>query len=136
MKTIYAKHEPYTDGHYDEVMREMEVQGQPTIRCVERNGQLYALEGSHRLAVALAAIYSRDGAPGRLGTKAQATRTLPKSRSAVSPVSSGVEPKIVVLTQDADEGLDAFWDRVAPNLPRYDFDRVHVLDMRKFGDVS
>ncbi len=103
MKSIYAKHEPYTDGHYDEVMREMEVQGQPTIRCVERNGNLYALEGSHRLAVAF---------------------------------SSGVEPKVVVLTQDADEGLDAFWDRVAPNLPRYDFDRVHVLDMRRFGKVE
>lgn len=98
-RTIYAKHEPYQNGHLGEVAREMELAGTPTIRCVERNGQLYALEGSHRLAAAFAA---------------------------------GHEPKIVLLIPDADESLDSFWNRVAPDLPRYDFDHIHLLDLREF----
>lgn len=52
MKRVYAKHEPYTDGHLGEVAADMEVAGSPTIRVIEHAGVYYALEGSHRLAIA------------------------------------------------------------------------------------
>jgi len=52
MKTVYAKHEPYENGHLGKVVNDMIVAGQPTIRVVEQNGSYYALEGSHRLAAA------------------------------------------------------------------------------------
>ncbi len=99
MRTIYAKHEPYKNGHIADVAAVMDVAGQPTIRAIERNGDLYALEGSHRLALCF---------------------------------ERGIEPKIVLEIRDTDESLDSFWDRVAPDLPRYDFDTVHVLDLTKF----
>lgn len=52
MATIYAKHEPYGDGHLSAVIAEMRLAGSPTIRCVEYRGSIYALDGSHRLAAA------------------------------------------------------------------------------------
>ncbi len=54
MKTVYAKHEPYTDGHLSTVLLEMEHAGAPTIRVVEYGDALFAVEGSHRLALAFA----------------------------------------------------------------------------------
>ncbi len=102
MKTIYAKHEPYLDGHLQKVADEMDLAGPPTIRCVQRDpgsDVYFALEGSHRIAI----CHRR-----------------------------GIEPKIVLEQKEGDESLDAFWDRVAPTLPRYDFEAVHVLDMEVF----
>lgn len=52
MTVIYAKHLPYTNGHYGEVLDEMRWIGPPTIRVMNFNGKLCALEGSHRLAAA------------------------------------------------------------------------------------
>lgn len=52
MTTIYAKHDPYLDGHLARVVDEMEHSGPPTIRCVRWKDGWYALEGSHRLAAA------------------------------------------------------------------------------------
>ena len=52
MTTVYAKHPPYNDGHLGQVVDEMRVQGPPTIRVVRFQGELYATEGSHRLAAA------------------------------------------------------------------------------------
>ena len=52
MRTIYAKHEPYTNGHLGKVVEEMKLTGPPTIRCVEFDDCLFAIEGSHRLASA------------------------------------------------------------------------------------
>lgn len=52
MKTIYAKHEPYENGHLGEVVDEMKLTGAPTIRVIEFEGGFYAVEGSHRLASA------------------------------------------------------------------------------------
>lgn len=49
---IYAKHEPYDDGHLGEVLNDMEVAGQPTIRVMKFNSLYCAIEGSHRLAAA------------------------------------------------------------------------------------
>ena len=49
---IYAKHWPYETGHLAEVTTEMRRLGPPTIRCVRYGDDLYALEGSHRLAAA------------------------------------------------------------------------------------
>ena len=49
MTRIYAKHPPYTDGHLGEVALDMDHAGEPTIRAVEFRGELFALEGSHRL---------------------------------------------------------------------------------------
>jgi hypothetical protein len=49
---IFAKHLPYTDGHLDEVSLDMEHAGSPTIRVVKFENEFYALEGSHRLALA------------------------------------------------------------------------------------
>lgn len=103
MKAVYAKHEPYKDGHLEEVLRDMEVAGPPTIRVVERRGETgsyYALEGSHRLALAFAL---------------------------------GLTPKLVVVEPDAGEELGAFWDRVAPTLPRYDFGHAYVLELSRFN---
>lgn len=54
MTRIHAKHEPYTDGHLGPVIDEMQHCGAPTIRAIEYRGNLFALEGSHRLAVAWA----------------------------------------------------------------------------------
>jgi len=53
-----AKHEPYSDGHLGEVTNLMQWRqailssGAPTIRVVRFKGELYATEGSHRLAAA------------------------------------------------------------------------------------
>lgn len=52
MKTIYAKHEPYNNGHLGEVVEEMKLTGAPTIRCVKFDDNYFAVEGSHRLASA------------------------------------------------------------------------------------
>lgn len=52
MRTIHAKHEPYTNGHLGEVIEDMKLRGAPTIRVMNFNGELYATEGSHRLAAA------------------------------------------------------------------------------------
>lgn len=52
MTKVYAKHPPYEDGHLGEVTQDMRAQGAPTIRVVRFNGELYATEGSHRLAAA------------------------------------------------------------------------------------
>lgn len=51
-RAIYAKHLPYNNGHLGEVVNQMEFCGEPTIRAVEYNGELFATEGSHRLAAA------------------------------------------------------------------------------------
>jgi hypothetical protein len=51
-REIYAKHLPYNNGHLGEVVNDMELEGQPTIRAVEYKGELFATEGSHRLAAA------------------------------------------------------------------------------------
>jgi len=50
MRRIYAKHLPYTNGHYGKVFNEMELTGEPTIRVVQYKEKLCAIEGSHRLA--------------------------------------------------------------------------------------
>ena len=52
MQNIRAKHLPYENGHLGKVVQEMIVQGAPTIRVMSFNGELYATEGSHRLAAA------------------------------------------------------------------------------------
>ena len=53
MRNIFAKHEPYWDtGHLGDVVEDMKTQGAPTIRAVEFEGDLYATEGSHRIASA------------------------------------------------------------------------------------
>jgi hypothetical protein len=52
MKRVYAKHEPYRNGHLGEVVEEMKLTGPPTIRCVLFDNGYYAVEGSHRLAAA------------------------------------------------------------------------------------
>jgi hypothetical protein len=49
---VRAKHLPYEDGHLGKVGADMDVAGAPTIRVVEFDGELYAVEGSHRLAQA------------------------------------------------------------------------------------
>ena len=49
---VFAKHEPYTDGHLGEVLDAMQKLGAPTIEVVEWRGDYFAIEGSHRLAVA------------------------------------------------------------------------------------
>jgi hypothetical protein len=51
MTRIYAKHAPYRDGHLGRVAHDMDVAGAPTIRAVRFKDELYALEGSHRLAL-------------------------------------------------------------------------------------
>ena len=50
--TIWAKHKPYEDGRLGEVGLDMDHAGAPTIRCLEIDGEFYAIEGSHRLAQA------------------------------------------------------------------------------------
>lgn len=52
MAAVFAKHLPYEDGYLASVVFEMRTQGAPTIRVIEAMGNLYALEGSHRLAAA------------------------------------------------------------------------------------
>lgn len=49
---VRAKHAPYENGHLGKVGADMDVAGAPTIRVVEFDGELYAIEGSHRLAQA------------------------------------------------------------------------------------
>jgi len=49
---VYAKHEPYGPGEKRAIVSQMMELGAPTIRCVEWRGELYALEGSHRLMAA------------------------------------------------------------------------------------
>jgi len=49
---IFAKHEPYGPGERRAVILKMVELGAPTIRCVLWRGELYALEGSHRLMAA------------------------------------------------------------------------------------
>jgi|HubBroStandDraft_6_1064221.scaffolds.fasta_scaffold00345_18 hypothetical protein len=48
---IWAKHEP-EPGHLRDVIEDMKTLGRPTIRCVDWRGELYAIEGSHRLKAA------------------------------------------------------------------------------------
>jgi hypothetical protein len=52
MRTIYAKHEPYTDGNLAKVVAEMKQLGAPTLRVMDHGGKLCATEGSHRIAAA------------------------------------------------------------------------------------
>jgi hypothetical protein len=54
MKKVYAKHLPYDDGHLGKVYHDMLVAGPPTIRVMQLDDkdEFYALEGSHRLALA------------------------------------------------------------------------------------
>lgn len=52
MKTIYAKHEPYRNGHLGKVVEEMKLTGPPTIRAIKFDDKYFALEGSHRLCSA------------------------------------------------------------------------------------
>ena len=99
MTVIYAKHEPYEDGHLGDVIAEMQLAGTPTLRCVEWRDGYYALEGSHRLAAAFILAL---------------------------PV------KVVLLEPDAGEGLERFWDRVAPDLPSYNFMNVTGLRLDAF----
>lgn len=102
MRTVYAKHEPYTTGQLAEVVQEMIIHGAPTIRVVEFKtvpDAFFALEGSHRLAAAH---------------------------------HLGIEPKLVVEQPEGDETLDAFWERVTPLLPFYFFEHVHVLNLASF----
>lgn len=49
---VYAKHEPYTDGHLGKVWASMQELGVPAIEVVEWRGDYFAVEGSHRLACA------------------------------------------------------------------------------------
>jgi hypothetical protein len=49
---IFAKHEPYADGHLAEVTSAMLKLGAPAIEVVEWRGDYFAIEGSHRLAAA------------------------------------------------------------------------------------
>jgi hypothetical protein len=100
-KEIYAKHPPYNNGHLGEVVRDMELEGSPTIRAVEYKGELFATEGSHRLA---AAHHLK------------------------------VVPKIVIEEEIKDDGLNFFWDQVKKRLPRYCFDNLLVLDLRRFNE--
>lgn len=51
-RSVFAKHAPYEDGQLGRVVEEMRTMGAPTIRVIEWFGDLYALEGSHRLAAA------------------------------------------------------------------------------------
>lgn len=51
MTAIYAKHEAY-DHRIGKITAEMRILGAPTLRAVEFEGNLFALEGSHRLAAA------------------------------------------------------------------------------------
>jgi hypothetical protein len=44
----------------------------------------------------------------------------------------GIQPRLVVVTPEADETLETFWARVAPQLPIYDFPCVHVLHLAAF----
>jgi hypothetical protein len=52
MRVVFAKHAPYETGHLGEVVAEMVQVGPPTLRVMEWDGHLCALEGSHRLAAA------------------------------------------------------------------------------------
>lgn len=52
MRTVYAKHFPYDDDHLGVVIDEMKLTGAPTIRVIEFEDKLFAIEGSHRLAAA------------------------------------------------------------------------------------
>lgn len=49
---VYAKHEPYLDGHLGKVGAEMDLAGSPTLPAVRYGDALIALAGSHRLALA------------------------------------------------------------------------------------
>ena len=44
----------------------------------------------------------------------------------------GLEPKLVVEVADTDDGLRAFWQRAAVNLPVYDFTHAHILNLADF----
>lgn len=52
MRTVYAKHLPYLNGHLGKVLDEMRLTGAPTVRVMEFNGKLCATEASHRIAAA------------------------------------------------------------------------------------
>jgi hypothetical protein len=96
---VYAKHEPYTDGHLGMVTEEMRQRGAPTIRVMRFNGELYATEASHRLASAHA---------------------------------QGIEPNLVIELEDVSAVPDEHWLKVTKTLPCYDFEHVHVLDLKEF----
>lgn len=99
MKTVFAKHLPYENGHLGEVTNDMKFMGAPTIRVMKYNNNFYALEGSHRLA---AADYLNE------------------------------TPKLVVEIEEKQSLPTEHWDRVATNLPRYDFNHALVLDLNNF----
>lgn len=50
MKKVYAKHLPYTNGHYADVYHEMTLNDGPIIRAVKVGDDYCAIEGSHRIA--------------------------------------------------------------------------------------
>ena len=48
---IYAKHEAY-DHRIGKIVKEMRTLGRPILKAVEYKGDIFAIEGSHRLASA------------------------------------------------------------------------------------
>lgn len=101
-RSVYAKHPPYDNGHLGRVVEEMRVQGAPTIRVVEFCGNLYAMEGSHRLAAA-----------HHLGL-------VPKFVAEVGQLAD----EIAVSSEH--------WTKVAETLPEYRFEEALLLDLKDF----
>jgi hypothetical protein len=52
MTTINLLHHHFDTGHLEEVKAEMVALGSPTIRAIEVAGDIYAVEGCHRLRAA------------------------------------------------------------------------------------
>lgn len=74
MKSIFAKHLPYENGHLGEVTHDMIEMGEPTIRVMKYQNEYYALEGSHRIAAA-----HHLGKIPKLVIEIEETNTLPDS---------------------------------------------------------
>lgn len=103
---IFAKHPPYKDGHLGEVALDMEHAGAPTIRVVRFDGAFYALEGSHRLALA--------------------------HENGLVPKIVVLDPD----ADPATDGCDDFYRKVRSTLPVYEFDHVLVLEEKTFKLLS
>ena len=103
MIRIFAKHPPYEDGHLGEVELDMVHHGAPTIRCVRFDGDLFALEGSHRLALA----YEQGLIPKVLILEPDANW------------HDGM-------------GINEYWNRKRTTLPVYTFDHVLKLEEKTF----
>ena len=104
MTIVYAKHEPYGDGHLEEVLAQMQMLGAPTIRAVRHDHDLIALEGSHRLAAAQI-----------LGIK---------------PIFVEVHAELPDLRHL--DGLPSFWERAKAGLPVYDVTGSPLFDAFRF----